>query len=276
MSNLTSAQADQTSDDKGTTAFLSNGFTVKDDASGNYQQNGPSGDNFVAWCWKASATAGYEILSYEGNEVAGRTVAHNLGVKPNMIIVKNMDDGNQEWGVYHSGEGATKAQFLEQTGVGLTNSIFWNDTEPTSSVFTVGTASTTNEDTLIAYVFADVEGFSKFGTYEGNGNADGTFVYCGFKPAYIVTKRVETTPNAYWNIFDNQRQPYNSGVTASFKRLRVESDSAEATNHANYTPPDFLANGFKLRHGRADTNYSGKKFIFFAFAESPFKYANAR
>ena len=131
-------------------------------------------------------------------------------------------------------------------------------------------------DDIIAYLFASVNGFSKVGSYDGNGNAQGPFVYCGFKPAYILLKRVETTPNAYWNIFDTARNPYNSAATADFKRLLAHTNGDEVTNHANYTPPDIVSNGFKFRHGGSDKNYLNKKFIFVAFAESPFKYSNAR
>ena len=263
-------------------SFDSDGFTVGigTGSSGQRGEATNSAEPHVAWCWKESATAGFDIVSYTGTG-SSRTVSHNLGVAPEMIIIKNRDD-DENWIVYHAGQ-ASDAQtdyLILNDGSGIGGDDTWlNDTAPTSSQWEYsggGNSYNANGDDYIAYVFASVEGYSKFGSYKGNGNADGTFVYCGFSPAYIVTKRVETTPNAYWNVFDTARDPYNSGTTADFKRLLAHSSGAEATNHVNYTPPDILSNGFKLRHGGADKNYSGKRFIFFAFAETPFKYANAR
>ena len=263
-------------------SFDSDGFTVGigTGTSGQRGEATNSAEPHVAWCWKESATAGFDIVSYTGTG-SSRTVSHNLGVAPEMIIIKNRDD-DENWIVYHAGQ-ASDAQtdyLILNDGSGIGGDDPWlNDTAPTSSQWEYSDGGNTyndNGDDYIAYLFSSVEGYSKFGTYEGTGSTTGPFVYCGFRPAYIVTKRVETTPNAYWNVFDTARDPYNSGVTADFKRLLVHSSGAEATNHVNYTPPDILSNGFRLRHGSADKNYSGKRFIFFAFAETPFKYANAR
>ena len=252
--------------------FNSTGFQVGTESAVNN-----SSGTYASWSWKESATAGFDIVTYTGN-ATNRTIAHSLGVKPDFLVVKNRSSSGN-WTAWHEDFDGNDLIYLDTDAVkssGITN--VWNDTEPTSSVFSLGTSggSNANGDDYIAYLFSSVKGYSKIGTYLGNGNANGPFVYCGFKPAYILSKRIDTTPNAYWNIFDTARDPYNSGATADFKRLRVESDSAEATNHTNYTPPDILSNGFKIRHGRADLNYSGKTFIFLAFAESPFKYANAR
>ena len=256
-------------------SFDSDGFTLGTNAGVNGNT-----ETYVSWNWKESATAGFDIVSYTGTG-SSRTVSHNLGVAPEMIIVKNRDD-SENWIVYHAGQ-ASDAQtdyLILNDGSGIGGDDPWlNDTAPTSSQWEYSDGGNTyndNGDDYIAYLFSSVEGYSKFGTYEGTGSTTGPFVYCGFRPAYIVTKRVETTPNAYWNVFDTARDPYNSGVTADFKRLLVHSSGAEATNHVNYTPPDILSNGFRLRHGSADKNYSGKRFIFFAFAETPFKFANAR
>ena len=272
VSNGTSAEA---ADAQLLKSFDSDGFTLGTNAGVNGNT-----ETYVSWNWKESATAGFDIVSYTGTG-SSRTVSHNLGVAPEMIIVKNRDD-SENWIVYHAGQ-ASDAQtdyLILNDGSGIGGDDPWlNDTAPTSSLWEYSDGGNTyndNGDDYIAYLFSSVEGYSKFGTYEGTGSTTGPFVYCGFRPAYIVTKRVETTPNAYWNVFDTARDPYNSGVTADFKRLLVHSSGAEATNHVNYTPPDILSNGFRLRHGSADKNYSGKRFIFFAFAETPFKYANAR
>ena len=260
-------------------SFDSDGFTVGI-GTGNSGQRGEatnSAEPHVAWCWKESPSAGFDIVSYEGNGSGPRTISHNLGVKPHLIICKNREQ-DTNWMTYHKDVGAEKFVYLNTDAVEMDDAAAWNDTEPTETVFTVNAdqMNNGNGDDIIAYVFTSVEGFSSFGVYEGNGATDGTFVYTGFRPSLVILKRVETTPNAYWNIYDSARDPYNSGTTADFKRLLAHSSGAEVTNHANYTPPDLLSNGFKLRHGSADKNYSGKKFIYLAFAETPFKYANAR
>ena len=263
--NQRNAQAANTN---GITAFGSDGFSVGTDGGVNGNT-----DTFVAWNWKESATAGYDIVSYAGTGVA-RTVAHNLGVKPDMIIVKNIDDGNQEWGVYNSGLGATRVMFLDDDSAGLTNSIFWNNTEPTSSVFTVGTASTTNEDTLIAHVFASVAGYSKFGKYIGNGNVDGMFVYTGFKPAYVLVKRTNSG-SSYWDQHDNKRNTLNVVNTVLYPNA-TDDEESYAVGTAGSPNINFLANGFKLESTHGEVNGSGDTYLYAAWAERSFKYANAR
>ena len=264
--NQRNAQAANTN---GITAIGSDGFSVGTDGGVNGNT-----DTFVAWNWKESATAGYDLVSYEGNTTAGRTVAHNLGVKPDMIIVKNIDDGNQEWGVYNSGLGATRVMFLDDDSAGLTNSIFWNNTEPTSSVFTVGTASTTNEDTLIAHVFASVAGYSKFGKYIGNGNVDGMFVYTGFKPAYVLVKRTNSG-SSYWDQHDNKRNTLNVVNTVLYPNA-TDDEESYAVGTAGSPNINFLANGFKLESTHGEVNGSGDTYLYAAWAERSFKYANAR
>jgi hypothetical protein len=290
------ANAESTDNDNGhVNSFNADGFNVTAGDSGNTNENN---EDYVAWNWKAGTsfsndasatsigtidssgsvnhTSGLSIVSYTGSGSSG-TIKHGLNVEPEVIIVKNRDveDG---WQMYHHVVGATHTAQMDGAGIFEDTDAVWNDTAPNGSVFSVNNDDKSNASTekYIAYVFSEVEGYSKFGTYEGGGSTDGPFVYTGFRPAYLLLKRTETTPNAYWNIFDSARDPYNSGVTADFKRLLWHSEGAEATNHANYTPPDLLSNGFKLRHGGADKNYAGKTFIFLAFAECPFKYANAR
>ena len=263
-------------------SFDSDGFTVGI-GTGTSAQRGEatnSAEPHVAWCWKASATAGFEIVSYEGTG-SSRAVSHTLGVKPEMIIIKNRDD-DENWIVYHAGQASDPETdyLILNDGSGIGGDDTWlNDTPPTNSQWEYsggGNSYNANGDNYIAYVFASIPGFSKIGTYKGTGDTEGPYIYTGFRPAYILTKRVETTPNAYWNIFDSARDPHNSKQTASYKRLLAHSSGAEATNHSNYTPPEFFSNGFRIIHGSADKNYDNKRFVYIAFAESPFKYANAR
>ena len=225
---------------------------------------------YVAWNWLESATAGFDIVTYEGTG-ANRTVSHGLGVTPQMIIGKNIDQDNQEWGIYHEDLGATKAMFLDDDSAGNTNSIFFNNTAPTSSVFTVGTADTMNGDgdTCIAYLFSSVDGYSKVGFYTGNGNNDGTFVYCGFKPIWLLIKRANST--GPWYLFDTVRKTYNMNRTMLYANIpNAEEVMTDATN----PQLDVLSNGFKCRGSHSGFNGSSDTHIFLAFAESPFKYSN--
>ena len=270
------------------TAFNSDGVTVG--TQGIVNDNGQS---FASWHWKAggsgstntdgsvdttvsvNSAAGFSIVKSTNSSVTNSfsTFGHGLSVAPDMIICKPRIDVTDNWKVYHKHLTANNNLMLHSDAVQTTYSNYINDV--TATTFKMHAGGNPNDD-LLAYCFSSVDGFSKCGFYYGNGSTNGTFVYTGFRPAYIVSKRIETTPNAYWNIWDSARDPYNTATTSFFKRLLAHTDGAEATNHTNYTPPDLLSNGFKLRHGSADKNYSGKKFIYFAFAESPFKYANAR
>ena len=266
MSNNTEGQADQTSDDKGTTAFLSNGFTVKDDASGNYQQNGPSGANFVAWCWKESASAGFDILSWTGN-ATNRTISHSLGVVPELMIVK-LSGAADVWKVYHKDLGNTKFLMLNTTDGAQTESGNWNDTTPTSSVISIGTDNAVNKNStsVIAYLFASIEGYSKVGSYTGNGQSDGSFIYTGFRPVYVLIKE-SSSSGENWRVFDSKRSPVNQVN----KHLMPSGNFAESSE----TGCDFLSNGFKWRDGDGHQNGSGETYIYLAFAVRPFKYSNA-
>jgi len=247
------------------TGILSNGFSLAQ----NYHTTNYNGESYVAWCWKEGATPGFDIVSYTGTGVA-HTIAHNLGAVPEMMIVKDRS-GTHNWPVYHGDVGNTAAVYLSATDAAYTYTAFWNNTSPTSSVFTIGTDNSVNANTnnFIAYLFASVEGFSKVGSYEGNGSADGTFVYCGFRPAFVMIKRTDDT--SQWTIVDAVREPYNSGTS---KRLYPNYNSAEASDA--YGLVDKVANGFKLRVNHDQINASGGDYIFMAFAEAPFKYAGAR
>jgi len=243
------------------TSLNTDGFTIGNDANA-YMQSGS--DKIVTWGWKESATAGFDIVSYSGTGSA-KTVSHNLGVKPDVIICKSTS-GAEEWRPYFSVLGATKGMRLNGTNAEDTDSGYWNNTEPTSSVFTVGTNGGTNGNgvTFIAYCFASVKGYSKFGSYTGNGNADGTFVNTGFKPAFIMLKPTSTTGN--WFILDNKRSSFN----VMDKYIRANQSSAEAT----FSMMDFVSNGVKIKTSDSSINGSGVSYIYMAFAENPFVNSN--
>jgi hypothetical protein len=248
------------------TRFLINGFEVGSDVEVN-----TSGESYVAWQWSEGATPGFDIVSYSGTG-ANRTVAHNLGVKPGMFIVKQRGAADTNWGVYHSGIGATKSLFLHSTGAAVDSAEYFNDTEPTSSVFTLGTNAQGNADggTYIAYVFAPVEGFSAFGSYLGNANANGPMVNLGFRPNLLIVKESSSTDD--WVIYDSARDPIN----VAGRVLRSDSTTAEFDGRGGSRDVDFLSNGFKFRSSNATMNGSGVTYVYMAWAESPFKTANAR
>jgi len=265
-------------------SFDTDGFTI------NGGSDHGSGTNIVDWCWKAgggqgssntdgsinttytsaNTTAGFSISQYTatGNNA---TVGHGLGVAPKMILFKNLNrtsSNAQSWGVYHQALGNTKFLQLDTTGAEnqtSPTSLFFNDTSPTSSVFSIGTNNRVNADagdTYIAYCFAEKIGYSKFNSYVGNGNLDGTFVYTGFKPAFVMIKRSNATNN--WIMFDNKRDPHNEAITVLYANTSDEEDSGTGANDV-----DFLSNGFKLREDNAECNGSGDSYIYMCFAEAP-------
>jgi len=209
-------------------------------------------------------------VTYTGNGSTG-TVGHGLGVAPSMVIVKRRD-GAFGWNVYHSKlTSAAYVLFLQATDAQATSSL-WNSTAPTSSVFSLGTSSGGNASggTYVAYCFAEVEGFSKFGSYTGNGSADGPFVYTGFRPAFILAKRIDTTNN--WLIHDTARATYNQVLNY----LLPNSSGAEGIGNPSTYGFDLLSNGFKCRSSTGGGNDSGGTYIYMAFAENPFKQSLAR
>ena len=262
----------------GVSAFLTDGFSLGNNGTAN-----SDGATYVAWQWKANAgttvsvtesgnnpggthqantTSGFSIVTYTGTGATG-TVTHGLGVAPNMILVRNRDVGDP-WAVYYGD--ATDYLVLNDTAATVDNAAWWNDTAPSSTVFTVNTDHSVNADgeDYIAYCFANVQSFSKVGTYVANANVDGPFIYCGFKPAWILRKAL---PRAEpWMIIDNKRNPVN--VAAS--NLDASSNGAESTT-ADYDI-DFVSNGFKVKSGA--TSYGnhtvGNIYIYMAFAENPF------
>ena len=239
-------------------SFDSDGFTVGNDGAVN-----GSGDTYVSWNWKKTATAGIDIVAFTGNGTA-RTISHSLSAVPKFYLVKNRSITGH-WRVYHHKLGATKHINLEDTGTGGTATGVFNDTEPTSSVFSVGVDSSANGNgnSLIVYLFSEIKGFSKFGSYTGNGNADGTFVYTGFKPAWVMCRDVENA--AGWHIFDNKRPNAFNVINK-----RLEADNSDAENSTSGCEIDLVSNGFKFRGNFDNINRSGSNHIYMAFAENPF------
>ena len=256
------------------TAFGSDGFTL-----GAFNDVNESSNTFVSWNWKANGqgsantdgtintaytsantTSGFSISKFVGTG-SNATVGHGLGVAPKMIIVKSLVSGN--WSVYHASLGGTKAIFMDLTGGAATHIDYWNNTDPTSSVFSIGTSSNMNHSgtDMIAYCFADVQGFSKIGSYKGNGDVNGPFAYTGFKPAWILFKDSSSSGDQ-WHMFDNKRAGYNFQNNILFP----DSSNAEQTSGL---PLDILSNGFKLRSSGGDVNGSGETYIYMAFAEAP-------
>jgi hypothetical protein len=269
FSNLTNAETTEAG--KGLTAFNSNGFTLSTDlvATGSVNANGVT---YVGWQWKKGATQGFDIVTYTGNGTS-QNISHSLGVAPRLMIVKNRATASN-WCVWHGSFGTasnTDYLFLQTTGAkGGSGSLnFWNNTPPTSSVLTVGSDSNTNNSgqSNVAYLFAAVAGYSAFGSYTGNGSADGPFVYCGFRPRYVLIKRTDAAGN--WNDFDTSRNTYN-GMN---NLLLLNTADAEV---AGGVVVDSVSNGFKLRDSSANWNASGGTYIYAAFAENPFKISLAR
>ena len=277
-SNLT--QAEYTSATS-LTSFNSNGFTVGSDNNINQ-----STQTYVGWQWQAgqgstssntsgsitstvsvNATAGFSIVTYTGTG-ANATVGHGLGVAPKMVIVKSRGISGS-WYVYNQNIGAGNILAFDQTIASTANATAWNSTSPTSSVFSIGTSTGTNASatTYVAYCWAEIAGFSKFGSYTGNGSTDGPFVYCGFRPRYVLIKRTDVA-GQNWEILDSSRNTYN----VEDARLFANDSGAEVTT--SYL--DFVANGIKLRTASAPVNASGSTYIYAAFAENPFANALAR
>ena len=249
---------------QGLTAFGSDGFTVGTDDMVN-----KSSETYVAYCWKESATAGFDMVLYTGSGSA-HTIAHSLSAVPSVVILKGRSFGDG-WGQYHKTSGNPAILAFDGDVADRYSSKwgpFFNSTAPTSSVFSVGTdtAINTSSGTHIAYLFAEKQGFSKFGSYKGNGNADGPFVYTGFRPAMVIIRNSSATGN--WEIFDTKRSTYN----LMHATLYADTNSAEYTGTGNQI--DVLSNGFKVRNEDTNTNDNGETTVFMAFAEQPFVNSN--
>jgi hypothetical protein len=202
------------------------------------------------------------VVSFNTQTSGVATVGHGLGVAPSLIIAKNRTvvDG---WYTYHNAIGNTGYVRLNTTDSVITTSSIWNNTSPTSSVFTMGTAFAGTSYAYVAYCWSEIDGFSKFGSYTGNGSADGPFVYTGFRPRWIMTKQSSAAGQS-WNIFDTARNTYNLANTT----LYANQSSAEDSVSNAY---DILSNGFKLRTSASQGNTNGATYVYMAFAENPFK-----
>tara|TARA_R110002020_G_scaffold173602_1_gene364506 strand:- start:318 stop:1352 length:1035 start_codon:yes stop_codon:yes gene_type:complete len=268
----------ETTDAESLKSFDSDGFTV-----GTQNEVNTNTETYVGWNWKAgtttgiagspsitpasysfNATSGFSVIKYVGNSTGGATLPHGLGVAPQVIIVKNLTTAGTNWGVYSEAIGATKYLVLDTDAVVDTATSLWNDTAATSTLFSIGTSSivNTNTDSYVAYCFTEITGYSRFGSYEGNGNVNGTYVYTGFRPAFLMCKAVDSSGG--WYMFDDKRAGYN-----------VDNDTILANTTAGDEGTDkidILSNGFKLRHA-TDPNVA-ETYIYMAFANSPFVNSN--
>jgi len=273
-SDDTSAQVQATDS---LTSFDSDGFTL-----GNGSPCNGSGNSIVGWNWKANGqgsanndgstnttytsantTAGISIVKWTPSGSA-ETVGHGLGAVPKMIITKNLG-ASQGWFTYHHSIGNGKYLLLNTTAAEATDSSAWNDTTPTSSVFSVGAQF--GGSPYIAYCFAEKKGFSKFGSYTGNGSTDGVFIYTGFKPAFFLWKRHNSTGG--WYIADNTRSPFNL-----VDKVLGPNDNNQESAFGTVQNFDFCSNGIKLRGTNVDSNYDGGQYIYMAFAEAPLVSSN--
>jgi len=264
------------------TAFNSDGFSL-----GSNNGMNKNTVTYVAWQWKANGgttssnndgsytstvqantTAGFSIVKYGDassfSASTPATVGHGLGKTPKWILIKNLD-GTRDWGVHHVSNGAGKIIYLNLTNAVANSTGFDNGTLPSSSVFTVNTLNVANGNNLeyIAYCFADIQGFSKFGSYTGNANADGPFVYLGFKPAFVIIKNTSAAKD--WTMWDTTRYSNNVQNVQLFPNLSNAEDSPSTS-----TMLDMLSNGFKIRGTNDKINGSGNTLIYMAFAENPF------
>jgi len=286
FSSVTNAEA--TSAD--ISSFDSDGFTLS--GSGSYTANfNGSSNTYVAWCWRANGgtttsdssgditvtrqtndAAKFSILTYTGNGSSGSTIAHGLGVKPAMTIIKQRNSSNG-WNVWH--QGYNNGDYDSFGELNSNSSWYANQgsngpytTDPTTSLLTLTAYGQVNgsSNTYVAYVWADVEGFQKFGSYVGNGNADGAFIYTGFRPRMIFLKRTDSSGS--WHVFDTARNTFNPVDTY----LLWDTDGTDDTASSNSI--DFLSNGFKIRNNAAGLNTSGGDYVYGAWGDVPFKYNN--
>ena len=264
-------------------SFASDGFQVDADVKVNTNT-----EDYIAWCWKAgtafsndasgtsigntdssgsaSSTAGFSICKYTGAGASlDITVKHGLGAVPHVMIIKNLEDANSGPVYHHKNTAAPETDYLKLDTDATTadQGEVWLDTAPTSAIFTAGDFSGSNRsgDDFVGYFWNEVQGFSKFGSYTGNGNADGTFVYTGFKPAYILLKNT-TTSSRDWMIYDNKRAGYN-GLNNYMVANTTGTDQTGIEI-------DLLSNGFKPRSTATGLNASGVVHVYMAFAEAPF------
>jgi hypothetical protein len=288
-SNLTIAEESSTYlGNTNLSAFTSDGFSL-----GAGTDTNANTSTYVGWAWKANGagvtntagsitstvsantTSGFSIVTYTGNGTNGATVGHGLGVAPSMVFYKTRSNSNDGC-VFHASLGGTQRLVLFSTASGdlaaATDSTFFNNTAPSSTVLTLGTRSHVNDSsgtwTYVAYCFAPISGFSAFGSYTGNGSADGPFVYLGVRSKWVLFKNTTTGSIESWFLYDTARNTYNV--------LDLELNPNNAQAEATFTTFDILSNGFKIRNTNSAFNTNASTYIYAAFAENPFKNALAR
>ena len=282
MTNSTGAESTEAQEVQ---SFDSDGFTV-----GSSDNANRSGATMVGWNWKAngagssntdgsitstvsaSTTSGFSIVKYTGNGTAGATIGHGLGAVPAQIVVKGISRA-ESWEVYNQNLDPSNGSYMRWDSTQASaGSSYWNSTSPTSSVFTVNSAGGVNASGIeyVAYCFSEIKGYSKFGSYIGNGNADGTFVYTGFKPAFVIFKN-RATAGTDWYMYDNKRGGPAAGVYGNNNKYFLDVNSADAEGNESF---DLLSNGFKCRITNNFQNESGIPFIYMAFAEAPLVASN--
>jgi hypothetical protein len=261
------------------TSYNSNGFSIGSSVAVNNLDS-----SFVGWQWKANGgtgvtntagtitstvsantSAGFSVVTFTSQSSGTSTIGHGLGVAPKFIITKQRTAATG-WGCYHASTGNSGYLTLNSTAAFATDSNQWNNTSPTSSVFTLG-ANYAGSVSTLAYCFSEVAGYSKFGSYTGNGSSDGTFVYLGFKPKYVMIKNTNRS-DSNWLIYDTARDTFN----ASGRFLGANTSSAENDDRPIL---DMVSNGFKIRNSFVSGNASGNTIIYAAFAEFPTKYSLA-
>ena len=267
--NTNGIQGDRTSDDDSLTAFSSNGWTIKD-----WNNINKNGETYFTLNWKESAESGFDVVTYTGNNT-NRTISHGLGVAPEVVIVKNLGDTNgnaRGWMMQHHSLGPTHYIKPDTTGGAQDDATAWQDTAPTSSVFSIGAdGSNVNQanDNFIGYVWKGKDGLSKFGKYEGNGNADGPFIYTGFQPAFVIVKVDGTDDWNTWNYLVNN-PAQNSHDEVNY----WNANYATGQNDSDHTAI-FYSNGFKINTSNAQENADGSTYIYLAWAQVATKYATA-
>ena len=260
-------------------SFTTDGFQVDADVKVNTDT-----EDYVAWCWKANGsgssntagsintaatsantTSGFSIIKYVGTQ-ANATLGHGIGIAPKFIFLKGTDQ-TEDYTGFHIGSGNGLNVVIHKTVTGYgPDASYWQDTNPSATLITIGASTRLNNSgtTYIAYCFADVQGFSKFSSYEGNGNADGTFVYTGFRPAWVMIKGIDGTTN--WHIYDDQRLGYNIDNNSQRANL-VTADQTD-------DDIDLFSNGFKIKRNTSALNTSGGTYNYCAFAKAPFVNSN--
>lgn len=251
--------------------------------------NNQNAATYVCWQWRAGVSAvtntagtitstvdagttqGFSIVTYTGTGASAATVGHGLGVAPRFFVVKQRNGSTYNWLAYHASVGAGSYLTFSGTGGAAADTAMWNNTAPTSTVITLSTGANIaitnpNSGTMLIYAFSEIAGFSRFGSYTGNGSTDGPFVFCGFRPRFIMYKN--SSAASQWILYDTARN------TANVSTNYLEPNTLDAENTSGLI--DILSNGFKLRQAGTDHNDSGSVYIFAAFAENPFKYSLAR